>query len=60
MSRRRDEKIAAMKQEIERRGGMVHISEALPAALVERFLREVLDCPDCRAEAGSRRRRDDS
>lgn len=44
-------RIRRMKQEIERRGGLVHVSGALPDDLAEEFLRQVLDCPDCRAHA---------
>jgi hypothetical protein len=44
-------KIAKMIEEIQQRGGVVGISPTTPDELAEEFLREVLDCPDCRAEA---------
>ena len=40
-------KIRKMVREVERRGGTVGLSESLPTHVAERFLREVLDCPDC-------------
>ena len=45
-----NKKIARMMNEIERRGGVVDMS-TLPDDLAEFFLAEVLDCPDCLAEA---------
>ena len=45
------ERIAEMKREIERRGGVLHIDDRLPLALTEKFLQEILDCPQCQAEA---------
>jgi hypothetical protein len=47
----RNERIKAMKREIERRGGTVVTMDSLPDELVEVFLRQVLDCPECRMEA---------
>lgn len=44
-------KLRRMKQEIERRGGMIHVSGTLPDDLAEAFLQQILDCPDCRALA---------
>ena len=46
-----NERIRKMKEEIERRGGVISISEDLPEPVMELFLAEVLDCPDCMAEA---------
>ena len=42
-----NERIRKMREQIERRGGVVSISEKLPDEIAERFLREILDCPDC-------------
>jgi len=50
-------KLRALRREIEGRGGVIHIDPNLPDDLAELFLREILDCPDCMAEA--RRRRPD-
>jgi hypothetical protein len=36
---------------IEKRGSTVYISPQMPDTLAERFLREVLVCPHCVAEA---------
>ena len=47
-----NKKIETMKEEIIRRGGIIHVSEKLPDEATERFLAEILDCPDCKAEAG--------
>jgi hypothetical protein len=46
-----NERIRRMKEEIERRGGMLSLSEDLPDDVAEMFLEEVLNCPDCMAEA---------
>jgi len=43
--------IRRLKQKIERRGGQIHIDENLPDDVAELFLREVLSCPDCVAQA---------
>ena len=43
--------IRRLKQQIEQRGGRIHIDESLPDAVTERFLKEVLTCPDCLAQA---------
>jgi hypothetical protein len=43
--------IRRLKQEIERRGGQVHIDKNLPDNIAEQFLREILSCPDCVAPA---------
>jgi hypothetical protein len=51
----RRERIEQMKAEIERRGGLVGLSPDAPDWLTEKFLRDVLACPDCRAEAARRR-----
>jgi hypothetical protein len=42
--------IRRLKQEIEQRGGQIHIDENLPDDVAELFLREVLSCPDCVAQ----------
>lgn len=39
--------IKRLKAEIERRGGSIYINENLPDEIMEKFLREVLACPDC-------------
>ena len=44
-------KLRALKREIERRGGFVGLAPDLPDDVAELFLREILDCPDCLAEA---------
>ena len=46
-----NKRLRRMKEEIERRGGLVHIAPELPDQVAELFLREILDCPDCLAEA---------
>ena len=53
--------IAKMMEEIERRGGIVRINTDMPDEVVESFLEEILDCPDCLAEARelAKSRRDD-
>lgn len=38
-----------MMREIERRGGIVGMESNVPDDVLEQFLKEVLDCPDCRA-----------
>lgn len=43
-----NKKIETMKQEILRRGGVIHLPEDLPDAIAEKFLAQVLACPDCR------------
>jgi hypothetical protein len=42
-----NKKIRRMIREIKRRGGLVHVNGALPDAVAEQFLQEVLNCPDC-------------
>ena len=44
-------KIRTMMREIERRGGQVGASDNLADEVAEVFLREILDCPECREEA---------
>lgn len=43
-------RIEAMKREIERRGGMVGSMAPVSDDVLEFFLREILDCPECAAE----------
>jgi hypothetical protein len=43
--------IRRLKDQIERRGGWVHIDERLPDNVTEMFLREILTCPDCMAQS---------
>ena len=45
-----------MIEEVERRGGTLHISDSLPDDLAEEFLEQALACPDGRArdDAGIR------
>lgn len=47
MSVERKARIEAMKREIERRGGHVGTMAPLPDEILEMFLQQVLDCPDC-------------
>ena len=44
-------RLKALQREIERRGGVLHVSPQLPDEVAEMFLREILACPDCMAEA---------
>ncbi|HXH38849.1 MAG TPA: hypothetical protein VNN08_09500 [Thermoanaerobaculia bacterium] len=44
-------RIRRLREQIERRGGQVHIDENLPDEIAEMFLREILTCPDCAAHA---------
>jgi hypothetical protein len=53
-----NKKIRRMIQEIERRGGMINLSGSLPDDLAERFLLEVLSCPDCCAHGLNNTERD--
>ena len=46
-----NKRIAKMIAEIQERGGVVGINPSMPDDLAEEFLLQVLDCPDCRAEA---------
>jgi len=39
--------IRRLKAEIERRGGSIYINENLPDEVMEMFLRQILECPDC-------------
>jgi hypothetical protein len=39
--------IKRLKAEIEQRGGSVYINENLPDEVMEMFLRQILECPDC-------------
>lgn len=41
------EQIERMQQEIRNRGGLVHVSSALPPELIVQFLEEVLACEEC-------------
>lgn len=41
------QRIDRMKREILRRGGVVHLSGGLPPDVLERFLLEILACPEC-------------
>jgi hypothetical protein len=44
-----NKRIKKMLREVERRGGLVSINGAIPNDVAERFLEEVLACPDCAA-----------
>ena len=44
-------KLRRLQREIERRGGVLHVAPQLPDEIAELFLREILECPDCMAEA---------
>lgn len=46
-----NDRIRKMKEEIERRGGVLHLGDELPDPIMELFLDEVLNCPDCMAAA---------
>lgn len=52
--------IRRLKQEIEQRGGSVHIDENLPDDVAEQFLREILSCPRCAAHSRNDKRREQS
>ncbi|MGH7484913.1 MAG: hypothetical protein ACRD3J_31140 [Thermoanaerobaculia bacterium] len=39
--------IRRLKEQIEQRGGWVHIDESLPDKITEMFLLEILRCPEC-------------
>jgi len=43
-------KMRQQVREIERRGGMVFVSDAMPEDLAEMLLDDVLDCPACNDE----------
>ena len=43
--------IRRLKEQIEQRGGWVHIDESLPDKITEMFLREILTCPDCMSKS---------
>ena len=45
-----NKRLRKMQREIERRGGVVQLGD-LPDDVAELFLREVLNCPHCLAEA---------
>lgn len=40
-----------MREEIERRGGRIHINPRMPLELQRTFFKEVLACPECCASA---------
>lgn len=42
-----NKKMRKMMREIERRGGRVGLSGSLSDHVAERFLQDVLECPDC-------------
>ena len=46
-----NKRLRKMMREIEKRGGEIHLAPDLPVGIAELFLREVLECPDCLAEA---------
>jgi hypothetical protein len=46
-----NERIRKIKEAIERRGGVISISEEIPEPVLELFLTEVLNCPECMANA---------
>jgi hypothetical protein len=39
--------IRRLREQIERRGGKVHLDKNIPDEIAELFLKEVLACPDC-------------
>jgi hypothetical protein len=48
-----NKKIRRMMQEIKRRGGTIGMPGSLPDDVAERFLEEVLSCPDCHTRSFS-------
>jgi hypothetical protein len=44
-----NETIQRLMKQIEERGGKVHVSGTLPDEMTEIFLRQILECPDCKA-----------
>ena len=50
-----NKKIEEMIKEVVRRGGTVGFMPDAPEELMEKFLTEVLDCPDCRAAEAAHR-----
>ena len=46
----RKARIESMREEIRRRGGEIMINEEAPDELIETFLAQVLECPDCNSE----------
>ena len=48
---KRNRKIELMLETIRNRGGIVGVSDRLSDEETEFFLQEILDCPDCTAEA---------
>jgi hypothetical protein len=52
--------IRRLKAEIQRRGGRIHINDNLPDELTERFLREILECPDCAQQQAAQPRKKSS
>jgi hypothetical protein len=44
-------KIESMKREIERRGGVIGSMAPASDDVLEFFLRDLLDCPECAADA---------
>jgi len=50
--RKRSKQINRMLDEIRRRGGIAGLSDDTPDEMAELFLKEILDCPDCREEVG--------
>lgn len=47
---KRSRRVGRMLEEIRRRGGIAGLSDDIPDDVAEMFLREVLDCPDCRGD----------
>lgn len=42
-----NERITRMLQEVERRGGLIHVNRSIPDDVAQRFMEEVLACPNC-------------
>jgi len=50
--KKRSRTINGMLDEIRRRGGTVSLSDQTSDEMAELFLKEILDCPECRKEVG--------
>ena len=51
-------KLIRMKKQMERAGGIVHVTRELPDDIIESFFNEVLKCPDCAAAIAAAQARD--
>ena len=46
-----NKRIKQMLREVKRRGGLISVNGSIPDDVAERFLEEILACPDCAAAA---------